>query len=35
LNLDYNMVPSLHVSFAATVALVVGRRASLMGRLLL
>ena len=35
LNLDYNMVPSLHVSFAATVALVFGRRAGPIGRLLL
>jgi membrane-associated phospholipid phosphatase len=35
LNLDYNMVPSLHVSFATTVALVFGRRAGPIGRLLL
>src|SRR5262249_55990269 len=35
LNLEYNTVPSLHVSFAATVALVFGRRASPMGSLLL
>src|SRR5262245_12158385 len=35
LNLDYNTVPSLHVSFAATVALVFGRRANPIGRLLL
>ena len=35
LNLDYNMVPSLHVCFAVTVALVFGRRAGSIGRLLL
>src|SRR5262245_19264492 len=35
LNLDYNTVPSLHVSFAATVALVIGWRANLTGRLML
>lgn len=34
-NLDYNELPSLHLAFAATVALVLGRRCDAMGRLLL
>lgn len=35
LNLDYNELPSLHLAFAATVALVFGRRFGPAGRLLL
>ena len=34
LNLDYNEVPSLHVAFAVTLALVFGRRCGWLGRLL-
>jgi membrane-associated phospholipid phosphatase len=34
-NLDYNELPSLHLAFAVTVALVFGRRWGSMGRLLL
>jgi membrane-associated phospholipid phosphatase len=35
LNLEYNALPSLHLAFAATVALVFGRRCGPAGRLLL
>jgi hypothetical protein len=34
LNLEYNEVPSIHVAFAVTAALVFGRRCGLIGRLL-
>jgi membrane-associated phospholipid phosphatase len=35
MNLDYNMVPSLHVAFAIAAAMVFGRRSGPIGRLLL
>ena len=35
LNLEYNQVPSLHVTFAVTLALVFGRRCGSLGRFLL